>query len=452
MRVSLLDRPPIRLGVGRGTAILLRGTCEESPAGIRRLEVLTGGAEGSAPAYRAGEEWWAIVPVSPSAAPGPLPLQLHAELESGGHVSIPLGAVELKPGAGGDGAAGGPAEEESGDQERLVAICMGTFDPPLDLFKRQIESIRRQRWKRWVCVISDDCSNPERLEQMRLILGDDPRFSLIPGERSLGFYGNFERALLLAPRDADYIALSEQGDDWYPDKLETLLGALGDQLSLAYSDMRIVTPGGEVLSETYWKHRRNKSTDLGSLLIGNTIAGAASLFRRSLLDYVLPFPPRVGDAYHDHWIALVALASGTVGYVDRPLHDHIQHPGTVMEFASANAGRTTVSVGGLQRRARRLAGRLVRPEGRRRYFEDYCRIALFATVLELRCEELLSEEKRAALKRVRSLDDSLIASGGLALRSLAPGNETMRVDRSVLAGLAWRRIARRPRSARSPRS
>jgi hypothetical protein len=92
---------------------------------------------------------------------------------------------------------------------------------------------------------------------------------------------------------------------------------------------------------------------------------------------------------------------------------------------------------------------VIRPEGRRRYFADYCRIALLATVLDLRCGELMSAEKRAAVARVRGLDDSLRATAGLALRSLAPGNETMGVDRSVLAGLAWSRLARARHGANS---
>ena len=51
--------------------------------------------------------------------------------------------------------------------------------------------------------------------------------------------------------------------------------------------------------------RRNNHADLLSLLVANAVTGAASLFRRSLLDHALPFPPAQFAHFHDHWIALV---------------------------------------------------------------------------------------------------------------------------------------------------
>ncbi len=43
----------------------------------------------------------------------------------------------------------------------LIAICMATYNPPLDLLERQLDSIRAQTHGNWVCIISDDCSTPE---------------------------------------------------------------------------------------------------------------------------------------------------------------------------------------------------------------------------------------------------------------------------------------------------
>ena len=76
---------------------------------------------------------------------------------------------------------------------------------------------------------------------------------------------------------------------------------------------------------------------MASLLVANTVTGAASLFRRELLDLALPFPPRHGTPYHDHWLAAVALASGRIAYVDRPLYDYVQHRDAALGHARANA-------------------------------------------------------------------------------------------------------------------
>lgn len=447
MRASLTEPPPSRLRVGCGTAIFLHGRLEDVPARVRSLVVISGGSRPAVEARLAGLEWWAILPLGPVAAPESVSITLQVRLGAGREESISIGGVDLEPdgagGAGADARSAAPSMPGGASGEGGIAICMATHNPRLDLFERQIESIRAQTHRRWLCVISDDASGSRALRGIRRVLGDDPRFALHPSQQRLGFYRNFERALSLAPAEATHIALCDQDDRWYPERLESLLSSLGDRETLAYSDMRIVTPGGELLSETYWKHRRNNWTDLGTLLIGNTITGSASLFRHSLLEYLLPFPPRVGRAFHDHWLALVALACGTVRYLDRQLQDYVQHPDAVIGFSSANADRGFGgSPGAVPGRARRLAGRLIRPAARRRYFNDYCRVALFAKVLEMRCSEVMTPEKRASVARVGRLDDSLAAAAGLALRSLAPGNQTMGVDRSVLAGLAWSRLAR----------
>ena len=131
------------------------------------------------------------------------------------------------------------------------------------------------------------------------------------------------------------MALSDQDDFWYPDKLRTLLAEIGDA-QLVYSDARVVDGHGDVISNTYWSRRRNNHDDLLSLLVANSVTGAASLFRRELLDYVLPFPPPQFAHFHDHWIALTALAVGTIAFVDRQLYDYVQHGDATLGHAAAN--------------------------------------------------------------------------------------------------------------------
>ena len=74
--------------------------------------------------------------------------------------------------------------------------------------------------------------------------------------------------------------MADQDDDWRPDKLATLLGALGDA-QLVYSDQRVISPPGELVADTYWSTRRNNHTDITSLLVANSVTGAASLFPRA---------------------------------------------------------------------------------------------------------------------------------------------------------------------------
>ena len=130
---------------------------------------------------------------------------------------------------------------------------------------------------------------------------------------------------------SDFVALSDQDDVWHADKLETLRGAFhSERVQLAYADMAIVSSDGRLLAPSYWTDRANNHTDLASLLLINTVTGAASLFRHELLDVALPFPDVPGKPFHDHWLACVALALGEVEFVDRPLHDYVQHGDNVV--------------------------------------------------------------------------------------------------------------------------
>ena len=88
-----------------------------------------------------------------------------------------------------------------------------------------------------------------------------------------------------------------------------------------------------------WEGRRNNHTDLASLLVANTVTGAATLFRREIADLALPFPETSGLQFHDHWLGCVALAAGDVAYVDGPLYDYVQHGGAVFGDVTSPAAR-----------------------------------------------------------------------------------------------------------------
>lgn len=212
----------------------------------------------------------------------------------------------------------------------LIAICMATYNPSLTAFQKQIDSIIAQTYRNWVLIINDDCSSIENYESICKICADEPRIQIFRNTKNLNFYHNFERALERVTEAVEYIAFSDQDDYWYPDKLSRCLAEMQPNVSMVYSDMRIVKSDGEVLANTYWVNRRNYYDDVSLLLLANTVTGASALFRRSLLEVLLPFPYRLGSVYHDHWLSVVACAVGEIRYVDAPLYDYIQHGTNVL--------------------------------------------------------------------------------------------------------------------------
>ena len=451
LELRLEHELPTRLAVGRGNAVFVYGSCFHRRRKVRDLRLLSDGSsirpmaqamprrdvfesDPDARSYRSG--FWGIVPIHATPDPRSLELDVVARLDDGDEVTRRLAALELEPGPTTEPIAW-PAGRTD---EPLVAICMATHDPPSDLFRRQIESIREQTHRNWMCVISDDHSREDRLADAESVVGDDPRFVISRSSGRLGFYRNFERALSLAPEEAAFLALADQDDRWDPDKLEALVSALGDA-QLAYSDARVVAADGTPISDTYWTRRRTNHANLASLLISNTITGAALLFRRDLLDRILPFPSQLGTQWHDHWIGLVALATGDVKFVDRPLYEYVQHRDAVLGHAAANPAR--------QRRGAGERLRMLRTDWRAavggwcwKYFYGVCRTLLLARVLELRCEGSLRGRKRRAVRWFLAIDSSPLGYLWLSarrLRRLSGRNETLGAERLFLHGLAWRR-------------
>jgi glycosyltransferase involved in cell wall biosynthesis len=464
-----LDAPlPRELEVGAGTALFVCGTCFHRDLPIRELSfVLDGrpqpvGAHGmprldefqalhpALDVYETGRVefdpesredpnlhgylagFWGTVKIGPRPE-GPFELGLRAELEDGSTATAPLATV----------TATGPLARQLPDPPQagsgpLVAICMATYNPPLDLFHRQVESIRSQTHTNWICVVSDDRSSPGRFAAIERELSGDPRFVLSRSPRRLGFYRNFERALALVPERAEFVALSDQDDRWYDEKLAVLLEAV-EGAQLAYSDVRVIDDDGGLISDTYWTSRRNNYHDLLSVLVANCVTGGASLFRRELLRFALPFPPSQFGYFHDHWIALVALSLGDISFVEEPLYDYVQHRDAVLGHRAANR------VVAFRERLGRL---YANPRERVRlwrfhYFVDASRLTLLATVLELRCSGRMPLAKRRSLRRFLRTERSLCSLLNLwrrGLRELVGTPETLGGEWMLAYAFTWRRL------------
>lgn len=294
-----------------------------------------------------------------------------------------------------------PEFRRTDDGERIM-ICMACWEPDSDRFKRQIDSIKAQTVKSWHCIINDDASSDESWQRIKEIIGDDSRFSLFRNENNLGFYANFEVALSRVPEAIEFIALADQDDDWYPEKLESCLQAFSDETTLVYCDMRVVDENGAVISDTYWSGRKNNCRDAEVLFLANTVTGAASMFRRDLLQAILPFPQPVGQVFHDHWIACVARCKGELAYVDKALYDYYQYGSSVI-------GHCDFDARGVGQRAFELAGSIkhIRHPGKlkswlvhKRYsalnvfHQEYLRLFLFAEILKMRVPVVPAEAQK----------------------------------------------------------
>ncbi|MCB0859808.1 MAG: glycosyltransferase [Solirubrobacterales bacterium] len=467
IELGLEVKLPEKLPAGRADALFLYGFCFHRRQDSEALEILVNGrpnpAVGRMPrldlfkslhplipegevsethdagsledpelkSFRSG--FWSTVEI-PATGPGKVKIEAALKLADGTVRTAPLAEIEMVA----------PESFEAGcdsPPEARVVICMATHNPDIGLLRIQLDSLRSQTVTDWVCLISDDCSLPDTYRQIEAEIEGDDRFFISRSEARLGFYRNFERALGMVPESAELVALCDQDDRWYPEKLAELEKGLGKN-QLVYSDQRLVTEDGQVIAETYWSSRRNNHTNFASMLIANTVTGAASLFTREMLEYALPFPEAPGEQFHDHWLALVAMSTGGIGYVDRPLYDYVQHGSAVLGHDAANAGIKA----GRPKRPKHLSIGAVRQffsGWRSAYFNAYLRLSVLARVILARCGERLTGRKRRTLERYIGAERR--PSGFLWLltrpvRELFGRNETLGVERLLIQGILWRYV------------
>ena len=281
----------------------------------------------------------------------------------------------------------------------MIAVCLAVHRPQPMLLERQLASLDAQRGVEWTLAREDD-------------------------EEGSGSWGAFERCYARVGREADLVAPCDQDDVWHPSKLATLSGALGAGATLAFCDLRIVDGAGSVLSPTYWTDRVATWDDLGAELQTNVVTGAASLVRREVLDVALPFPAELDGSFHDHWLAVCALALGELAYVDQALVDYVQHDGNVVGW-SRRRPRGEPSSGEPQ------AARAARD--RERHLE---RPRLWAQTLLDRVPQM-EPRKRRALERAARAGLPWLAAG--ALREQLRPRRTLEARRRALRGALWGR-------------
>jgi hypothetical protein len=290
----------------------------------------------------------------------------------------------------------------------LVAVCLAVHRPDPELQRRQLASLEAQTYAERVLVRVDD-------------------------DQGIGAYRAFERAFARVPAEAAFVAPCDQDDAWHPDKLAVLVDAVERTgATLAFSDVRVVRPDGTVLSPTYWTDRTHECDDLGDLLATNVVTGAACVARREVLDVALPFPPELDGSFHDHWLAVCALALGELAYVDRPLVDYVQH------------GRNVVGHAERRRRGQR-SGAPWAVRARRDRERHVLRPQVMARALLERAGDRMPPAKRRAAWLVARGDSDWRAVAWLVARgvreAVAP-RRTLDARRRAARGAVWHRVAR----------
>jgi glycosyltransferase involved in cell wall biosynthesis len=164
----------------------------------------------------------------------------------------------------------------------------------------------------------------------------------------LGIPGNFAAAI--ADASGDLIALADQDDVWYPQKLQRLADAIAaDPGALgAFSDADCIDAGGARTGQRLWdgagftRRKRRRFAGRGGLSVlvqHNVVTGATLAFRSHCRAMLLPIP---SCAVHDQWIALLLEGTGHLVPVPEPLIGYRIHPANTIGLGGTPIRRQLV--------------------------------------------------------------------------------------------------------------
>lgn len=230
-----------------------------------------------------------------------------------------------------------------------VALC--TYNGEAYL-REQLESIAAQTVPPIEVVIADDGSTDGTVALIEHFIADYAgpiAFRLAYRERAGGVAANFSRALTACT--GELIALSDQDDVWHEDRIEVAAERFGEpSLLLLNADARLIDGAGAPLGDTLLSTLYVPPAHLEAfharagfplLLARNTVTGATTMLRRSLLDRALPIPEHW---VHDEWLALIAAAHGGHDTLERAVIDYRLHGANQIGVAAPTLRRKVSQV------------------------------------------------------------------------------------------------------------
>jgi glycosyltransferase involved in cell wall biosynthesis len=216
----------------------------------------------------------------------------------------------------------------------LVSVALATYNGEAFL-EEQLESILNQDYQPMEILVSDDFST-DRTPFILQRYAEVGKIKYFRNVRNLGYVKNFEKVISYC--SGQYIALADQDDIWNRTKISRLVQSIGGNL-LIHSDAVLIDQNGLEIAKSFSEFSKKMSMpqSLTEVLINGSVTGCTSLFKRELVDEVLPFPDRL--YVHDKWIGVIAFLKNGFTYLHEPLTSYRQHLNN-----SIGVAQTSISV------------------------------------------------------------------------------------------------------------
>ncbi len=190
----------------------------------------------------------------------------------------------------------------------MISVCMATYNGEKFL-REQIDSILLQLRVNDELIISDDGSTDNTIRIIESY--KDDRIKFFKNLSKHGVNSNFENAIYHAK--GDFIFLSDQDDVWLPGKVDACVNALKNADCVIH-DAIVVDKDLNIITESFFEIR-NSGSGFWKNLYKNTYVGCCMSFRKSILEYVLPYPSNL-PIFQEGWIAMLAELNGRVAFIN----------------------------------------------------------------------------------------------------------------------------------------
>jgi glycosyltransferase involved in cell wall biosynthesis len=290
-------------------------------------------------------------------------------------------------------------------QNRIsVALC--TYNG-VRFLSQQLASIAKQTRLPDELVVCDDRSMDQTIAMVREFAASVSfPVKIVQNSATLGSTRNFEQAIRLC--EGDLIALSDQDDIWYPNRLQRSEQEFlaHPQAGLVFSDADLIDEEDRPLGKTLWQRlgfvgKLNRDLLAGQLVVlakHRFVTGATVMFRADLRNRFFP----IAEGWiHDEWISLITAAFSDLRPIDQPLIRYRIHSSQQVGFQNKLEQRT---------------------QGKTRAGSHWGRVAESAKELQQMCDLLSGmalEQGRGALPAYRQHLQFLSFRSALPARRLA---------------------------------
>lgn len=201
-----------------------------------------------------------------------------------------------------------------------VSVVMCTYNGAR-FIAAQLDSILAQDYPLHEIIVQDDGSTDGTLALLDDYAARFPIVKVYRNAENLGYNRNFHTAMLRA--EGDFIAISDQDDVWFPQKIRRQLAAIGDAPACYtghFVDAADSDDGQAMPAEL--RRRVSLRYPLRRLMFTNCVPGHTMLLRR---DFLLSLPEWDYAVFYDWWLAVCAVLGGGLVHLDEPLNWHRPH-------------------------------------------------------------------------------------------------------------------------------